>query len=128
MLDADLTSAASSGRMLPVCPKCDSALFIVWLDHTEVDVCHNCRGIWLDEGELENLGGPSADGQTEIQPKTRYLCPRCDRPMRLVRRRDVELEECPAGHGVWLDAPELARLRASPLVELQSHPTQGDNP
>ncbi|MDW8345270.1 MAG: zf-TFIIB domain-containing protein [Verrucomicrobiae bacterium] len=111
--------------MLPVCPKCDTALLIVFMGDVEVDLCDRCRGLWLDDGELESLGGPPATDQTVIQGKTRYLCPRCDQPMRLVRRCDVELEECPRGHGIWLDAGELEHLKATPLGQFQSHPKQG---
>lgn len=111
--------------MLPVCPKCDTALLIVHFNETEVDVCDRCRGLWLDAGELETLGGPPADSQTTVQEKTRYLCPRCDRPMRLVRRANVELEECPVGHGLWLDAGELEHLQATPLAQLHTQPNQG---
>jgi Zn-finger nucleic acid-binding protein len=40
------------------CPKCDGTMFErEWSIGTmvRVDVCIDCRGVWLDEGELETL-------------------------------------------------------------------------
>jgi Zn-finger nucleic acid-binding protein len=110
--------------MVPVCPKCDVALLIVEHDDVEVDVCDRCRGVWLDAGELERLG-IAPETTAVVAESSRYLCPRCDRPMRQIRRRGVELEECPAGHGVWLDAGELERLCAPRLETIFANPKQG---
>ncbi len=35
------------------CPQCQSALMESTLGEVLVDVCTRCRGIWLDQGELE---------------------------------------------------------------------------
>lgn len=39
------------------CPKCSVVLAAVTYDDTgvEVDFCSDCRGVWLDAGELENI-------------------------------------------------------------------------
>ena len=37
------------------CPKCGMALETVTLQGVQIDRCHSCNGIWLDEGELEQL-------------------------------------------------------------------------
>ncbi len=37
------------------CPKCGLELATTTLEGVEVDVCPGCRGIFLDDGELEKL-------------------------------------------------------------------------
>lgn len=42
--------------MMMSCPKCEgSALLERERDGVVVDVCPQCRGVWLDKGELEKL-------------------------------------------------------------------------
>lgn len=38
-----------------VCPNCSSAMTEISRRGVFVDVCPNCRGVWLDGGELEKL-------------------------------------------------------------------------
>lgn len=47
------------------CPKCYEPLRIAERQGVEIDYCPECRGIWLDRGELDkivertaNVGGP----------------------------------------------------------------------
>ena len=37
------------------CPRCSSELRAQRRDGVEIDVCSQCRGIWLDRGELDRL-------------------------------------------------------------------------
>lgn len=37
------------------CPNCDGTLLISEKQGIEIDYCPNCRGIWLDKGELEKI-------------------------------------------------------------------------
>ena len=37
------------------CPVCKNAMIVLELDEVEVDYCADCRGVWLDSGELELL-------------------------------------------------------------------------
>ena len=37
------------------CPKCGMDLHSLKKGPVEIDTCFHCRGIWLDEGELEQL-------------------------------------------------------------------------
>jgi Zn-finger nucleic acid-binding protein len=37
------------------CPKCDVALMMTERQNVEVDYCPNCRGVWLDRGELDKI-------------------------------------------------------------------------
>jgi DNA repair exonuclease SbcCD ATPase subunit len=34
-------------------------------------------------------------------------CPRCGKPLRAMKHHGVEVEECPTGHGMWLDRGEI---------------------
>lgn len=112
--------------MIPVCPKCDKKLLILGFKEVEADFCYGCRGLWLDAGELEALveqTGATADdallrllGAAGSPPRGRKsLCPRCDAPLREIGvpcpgNRELVLDRCPRGHGLWFDADELARL------------------
>lgn len=112
--------------MIPVCPKCDSSLFILNFKGIEVDFCQQCRGLWLDAGEIQSLmtltGANSNDPLLKFQHQNglpaqgrKYLCPRCDQPMEELPVREhsdatLHLERCEHGHGLWFDAGELERL------------------
>lgn len=37
------------------CPRCNSELNEVAKDSVMIDVCSQCRGVWLDRGELDKL-------------------------------------------------------------------------
>lgn len=113
--------------MVPVCPRCHAALFVLVYEGVEVDHCPTCRGFWLDAGELEDLaagvrGAPIARQLKEALggagAPSKGLCPRCDGKLvefsvRLgegAASTSLELDRCPAGHGLWFDAGELPRL------------------
>ncbi len=104
-----------------MCPKCNEPLLIMELHGVEVDHCLECRGTWFDHGELElisELAGV-APGQVEAAvhaagqgAKTRYRCPRCVKKLRAVNigQPPIEVDVCPDGEGIWLDAGELADI------------------
>jgi Zn-finger nucleic acid-binding protein len=95
------------------------------LEGVEIDQCLECRGVWLDAGELEMLTelagvkpGPLTDAlQTSRRlGRGRRRCPRCKRKMRRVsvgQKTPVELDRCPMGHGLWFDRGELEALTAN---------------
>jgi len=109
-----------------VCPKCDVSLFVLHFKDLDVDVCHQCRGLWLDAGELEALlkqtGATATDPLLKFQkqpgtkPKGRpHLCPRCDAALHEIQVQHpgstpLTLDKCPRGHGLWFDADELQQL------------------
>lgn len=37
------------------CPKCNIQLLMTDRQGVEIDYCPNCRGIWLDRGELDKI-------------------------------------------------------------------------
>lgn len=43
------------------CPNCQSTLLISDKKGIEIDYCPDCRGIWLDRGELEKIIERSAE-------------------------------------------------------------------
>ena len=38
-----------------ICPKCNANLVVSNTQGVEIDFCPNCRGVWLDNGELEKI-------------------------------------------------------------------------
>lgn len=38
-----------------ICPRCNAQLAISNTHDVEIDYCPNCRGVWLDRGELEKI-------------------------------------------------------------------------
>jgi len=45
-----------------VCPRCGNTMDIETAEDVEVDVCLLCGGVWLDEGELEDLQKKAEEG------------------------------------------------------------------
>lgn len=43
------------------CPNCQTTLMITEKQNIEIDYCPDCRGIWLDRGELDKIIERSAD-------------------------------------------------------------------
>ena len=101
------------------CPACKNAMITMELCDVEIDYCTGCKGIWLDEGEMELLLGEgeqavdlissfAALSQTnEIQRK----CPICDKKMEKITAdqgpNPVLLDRCKNGDGLWFDGGEL---------------------
>lgn len=59
------------------CPVCDARLRSVEKHGVEVDVCPDCKGVWLDRGELEKIlemaegGGPVQRSEPERREEQR---------------------------------------------------------
>ncbi|HZH04948.1 MAG TPA: zf-TFIIB domain-containing protein, partial [Myxococcaceae bacterium] len=51
------------------CPKCGMELHTLDRGSVQVDACFNCKGVWLDAGELETLvaQGASSKGPSITQ-------------------------------------------------------------
>lgn len=45
------------------CPKCGQKMTTTTLNEVEVEVCPGCRGMFLDDGELDKLGGEGTRGR-----------------------------------------------------------------
>ncbi len=110
------------------CPACFNELTPLQLCNLNVDVCQGgCGGIWFDAFELqkvdeedETAGEPllniQRDERLVVDKSRKRECPRCA-GVKLHRhffsaKRRVEVDECPGCAGYWLDAGELALIRA----------------
>jgi hypothetical protein len=110
------------------CPACANELTPLRVSNLTVDVCQGgCGGIWFDAFELrkvdeefETAGNPllhlRRDERLIVDQSRKRECPRCA-GVKLHRhffsaQRRVEVDECPGCGGCWLDAGELALIRA----------------
>ena len=110
------------------CPACYNTLTEIQVGRLKVDVCQGgCGGIWFDAFELqqvddegETAGEPllhiERDERLAVDRSRKRACPRCP-DIKLQRhffsaKRRVEVDECPSCGGYWLDAGELAMIRA----------------
>ncbi|MFA5742547.1 MAG: zf-TFIIB domain-containing protein [Candidatus Paceibacterota bacterium] len=66
------------------CPICNVDLLMSDRQGVEIDYCPQCRGVWLDRGELDKIiernqsaAAPAVDDRrTVVQPKEAYQAPR----------------------------------------------------
>lgn len=105
------------------CPKCAGAFEVLDVDGVEVDRCTDCRGIWFDLGEEENLrrarGSESIDdGDARVgrlyDSATKIDCPRDGTPMRSLHdltQTHIRYEACPECMGAFFDAGEFADFK-----------------
>jgi Zn-finger nucleic acid-binding protein len=94
-------------------------MLVLELEGIEIDRCVGCGGTWLDAGELEQIGEIAGIAPGQITAalaaagkgqRGQRRCPRCGRKMHLVTLgtdEPVTVDQCPIGHGLWLDAGEL---------------------
>ena len=58
------------------CPKCpDTALLMTERQGIEIDYCPQCRGVWLDRGELDklvSLASTAEQDRAPVQPPQPY--------------------------------------------------------
>jgi len=101
------------------CPGCKNAMITLELEGVEIDYCMDCKGIWLDAGELELLLDEPYKakelvnsfridaGRTERIKK----CPICDKKMQKIvvgsSKPVLFIDKCRKGDGLWFDKDEL---------------------
>ena len=65
------TQASVQGLL---CPTCRVSLVMTSREGVEIDYCPNCRGVWLDRGELDKIiersTGPAPDLRAQQSPGT----------------------------------------------------------
>jgi uncharacterized protein len=120
------------------CPACGHQLSTRTVGGVTVDVCDGgCGGIWFDHFELQKLDEEAESAGAElldvrrdpgvlVDPAERYRCPRDFDGVVLMRhfwsvKREVTIDECPECGGIFLDAGELARIRAEFPTEAARH-------
>ena len=103
------------------CPICKTAMIVLELDEVEIDYCTDCRGIWLDAGELELLLGTATESKEVLQSFTpaetteaARKCPICLKKMEKVlvggTGQPELIDRCKQEHGLWFDAGELENV------------------
>lgn len=107
------------------CPRGDSQLETKTINHTSVQTCPQCGGMFLEHGQLNQVAdrtpgdleystvdldsGQHADDHGAIN------CPRDNTPMAKVDFNvdsPIILDYCKTCNGFWLDGGELARINA----------------
>lgn len=106
------------------CPKCRGKLEPIIYEGIEVDRCCQCKGIWFDFSEAENLkkvrGSETIDiGQLNRENHketldTDIICPRCN--IAMIKLLDIDkhpiwYETCPQCQGIWFDAGEFKKFK-----------------
>ena len=109
------------------CPACSRQLQQKQVGEITVDVCENgCGGIWLDNFELEKIDEKheavgealldvAKDDTIAVDYEQIRDCPKCD-GIKMMKHfvsvaKKVEIDECGACGGIWLDAGELGSIR-----------------
>jgi Zn-finger nucleic acid-binding protein len=110
------------------CPKCQGWMRAYERNRVVVDQCVQCRGIFLDRGELEALLDAEAGYYEETAPATviapleevaggmPYRAPVSHRPLRLVRPQDRASSDAPS----WGDDDDGDGARYEPARSHQS--------
>jgi len=107
------------------CPVCDGNMIVQDFGGVKVDVCEKCNGIWFDWMELRRLDELTEGCGDALQKaldadlkdgKSRgpIECPKCGIKMKKHAYRfnnDVEIDECYACGGIFLDAGEIRLIR-----------------
>lgn len=63
------------------CPVCNIDLLMAERQGVEIDYCSQCRGVWLDRGELDKIVergsvAPAGDRNVPVQPRGAYQTPK----------------------------------------------------
>lgn len=111
-----------------ICPRCRTETIEMENNSVKLDVCFNgCGGIWFDQFELKKLdekheADPAFVAQlSESENKSVSLdepveCPVCESQKTMRHfwsvERKVEVDECPACGGFWLDAGEFTHIHS----------------
>src|SRR6267154_1860096 len=121
------------------CPACFNELTQTQVGSLVVDVCEGgCGGVWFDAFELQRVDEETEaagdhllnirrDERVQVDVARKRECPRCA-GVKLKRhffsaRRKVEVDECPNCGGYWLDAGELAKIRAERSLSSEAQKT-----
>ncbi len=113
------------------CPVDDFTLAQESYEGVAVDVCPHCGGVWLDAGELEVVQNAQASDFRDVPtltdvesvkaaeamgraaeetPRNCVVCNSGLEQKEYAYASQVMIDQCPKGHGIWLDKNELARL------------------
>jgi len=81
-----------------------------------IDVCPNCKGIWLDKGELGKILKDKKltnylTKHIGMKSRSPMICPKCAMTMDIETADNIEVDVCLTCGGVWLDQGELDKLK-----------------
>ncbi len=85
-----------------------------------VERCEDCKGVWMDKGELARYANLSVDLPSAAYTTTNattYSCPTCKLKkenhllFQTAYAEDLNLDLCKSCHGLWFDHKEIAALR-----------------
>lgn len=113
------------------CPRCETVLKAVEYDEVQIQVCPDCKGEWLEAGELEKIAEhheevftteeiAKLDGvNKEIFTATEtdhdeLQCPECDgvemKHFNYGETSGLLLDKCPKCGGIWMDAGQMEKV------------------
>jgi len=97
-----------------LCPECHHTMSLLYIGDIEIDYCTHCEGTWFDPGELKAFTGKEKDVPSDnLKSRTsRYRCPDCNTRMNefvFQNPHNLLVDQCPFGHGVYLEKDELER-------------------
>lgn len=102
------------------CPICKAKDMIPVLTDqgVEVDYCPECKGIWLDKGEIFYFVKRPARVQKELEHAIKFgkpseqTCPRTGKSMQEIKllQGELTLDYSPSSGGIWFDGAELEKL------------------
>ena len=112
------------------CPKCNSDMEKITYEKIQVDRCTNCKGIWFDMLEHEDLkklkgsevidSGDPEKGE-EYDKIDRINCPVCHTQMiRMVDNEQPHIwyEACGSCYGVFFDAGEFTDFKHYTIADI----------
>lgn len=111
------------------CPKCRASMETLVVEGIAVDRCTDCKGIWFDMLEMDDLkkieGSESIDIGDELTGKRfsrlrKIDCPVCNTlmvPMVDKDQFEIEYELCPTCFGTFFDAGEFRELKHETIIK-----------
>ncbi len=106
------------------CPRCECDLSPQQVRLTDVNACPQCKGMFLDHGQLNGIAEPTTgdlefstvdlDSFDHPDKHDRAECPRCRgavmKKVEFVIYTNIILDYCERCRGFWLDGRELERI------------------
>ena len=100
------------------CPRCNVALNEKKFKDIDIDHCPDCKGLWLDFHEMDQLEDHSMDDDNAkgmigyARRESDITCPHCNEVMETFnyRAHDLPIDHCKNEHGYWLDAGEEKKI------------------
>lgn len=103
-----------------ICKRCDTDMQTVFYEGVAIQLCMDCKGIFLTRKKLEII-----ENSCEIEisedtpiprngPEVRRHCPNCNILMKKVKHGSIRatvVDYCDDCNGIWLDKGEIASIQ-----------------